>query len=142
MLVPELNIGIANMYQFVNDYYQEPFIKVYENLSPYWRMDAPGENPTPLLAETERFRTTLNEPWDSKKIISPDHEVIMRTASFGHGRQRLDMCVKEDEVEMDGKWVSEGVHEEVWVPFAIMAAYKQRNYEMSDYTNSGPRSLL
>jgi hypothetical protein len=136
MLISELNIGIANMHQFVNDYYHEPFVQVYENLSPYWRIDVPGEKPTWLPAETGRFRATLNEPWDSKKIISPDHEVIMRTASFGHGRQRLDVCVREDEEEMDGKWVSQGVHKKVWVPFAIMAAYKQRKYEMSGYSNS------
>jgi hypothetical protein len=128
MFIPELNIGIANMHQFIHDYDQEPFVKIYQNLSPYWRTSIAGGPPTLLPAEQDSFRKTLNEPWDSKNPVPLDHQLIMRTASFGHGRQRLDMCVQEDGGE---EGVSVGVYEDLWVPFAIMATFKQRMYEQS-----------
>ncbi|KAH8786210.1 hypothetical protein BGZ57DRAFT_818243 [Hyaloscypha finlandica] len=128
MFIPGLNIGIANMHQFIHDYDQEPFVKIYQNLSPYWRTSIAGGPPTLLPAEQDLFRKTLNEPWDSKNGVPLDHQLIMRTASFGHGRQRLDMCIQEDGGE---KGVSVGVYKDMWVPFAIMASWKQRMYEQS-----------
>jgi len=128
MFIPGLNIGIANMHQFIHDYDQEPFVKIYQNLSPYWRTSIAGGPPTLLPAEQDLFRKTLNEPWDSKNGVPLDHQLIMRTASFGHGRQRLDMCIQEDGGE---KGVTVGVYKDMWVPFAIMASWKQRMYEQS-----------
>jgi hypothetical protein len=131
MFIPKLNIGIANMHQFINSYDQEPFVKIYQNTSPYWRTAIAAGPPTVLPADQDAFLKTLNEPWDSKKKLPINHQVIMRTASFGHGRQALDMCVREDGYVMDGKWVSEGVDEDLWIPFAIMVSWKQRMYEYS-----------
>ena len=65
-----------------------------------------------------------------RKKLPVDHEIVMRTASFGHGRQRLDMCIKEDTDFKKDIEVSKGVSEEFWVPFAIMVAYRERMYEM------------
>jgi hypothetical protein len=120
------------MYSFIHGGEEEkPFIKVFQNLSPYWRTEKPGSSPTLLPAEMKTFSQTLNEPWDSQKRLNKDHQIIMRTASFGHGKQRLDMCVKEGMDLREGKEVSIGVFEEFWVPFAIMAAYRERMYEKS-----------
>jgi hypothetical protein len=133
MLIPELSIGIANMHGFITDNEQRPFAKIFQNLSPYWRTETLGASPTLLPVEMEKFTRTLNEPWDSKKQVNKDHEIIMRTASFGLGRKRLDMCVKEDMYLREGKEVSVGVFEELWVPFAIMASYRERMFELSGY---------
>ncbi|KAE9374986.1 hypothetical protein N431DRAFT_533975 [Stipitochalara longipes BDJ] len=133
MLIPELNIGISNMHGFINDYDQEPFVKIYQNLAPL-SLSSPASEypPTPELAQKKAFKATLNQLWDSKKKVNQYQEVIMRTASFGHGRQRLDVCVKEDGDVRDGKEVSVGVYEDLWVPFAILASYKQRMYEIGE----------
>jgi hypothetical protein len=120
MHIPKLNIAIANMYDFVDSCEQEPFIRVYQNLDTYWDE---SEN------ETKRFAATLNKQWDTKTAAPQEHELIMRTASFGHGRQRLDMCILEEMGEDDGKLVSTGVYEHMFVPFAIIAASRRRAYE-------------
>jgi len=131
MLIPELNIGIANMYSFIyGSAEQKPFIKIYQNQSPYWHSFAPGARPLLFPMDISLFNKTLNEPWDSTKKLSIDHKLVMRTASFGHGRQRLDMCLKEDTDFKKDIEVSKGVSEEFWVPFAIMVAYRERMYEM------------
>jgi hypothetical protein len=131
MLIPELNIGIANMYSFIYDSIeQKSFIKIYQNQSPYWRSSAPGAPTSLFPTDISLFNKTLNEPWDSKKRPPVDHKVVMRTASFGHGRQRLDMCIKEDTDFKKGIEVSTGVSEKFWVPFAIMVAHRERMSEM------------
>ncbi len=68
-----------------------------------------------------------------------EHEVVMRTASFGHGRRRLDVCVREDEEVREGELRSVGVYEDLWVPFAVLASYRQRMYEVGE--GSGVRGL-
>jgi hypothetical protein len=120
MHIQPLNIAIANMYDFVNSCEQEPFIKVYQNMDSFW-----GESES----RDRKFQAILNEPWDTKKVMPEEYELVMRTASFGHGRQRLDMCIQEEFGEDDGKLVSAGVFEDMFVPFAIMAASRRRAYE-------------
>ncbi|KAJ8068472.1 hypothetical protein OCU04_004026 [Sclerotinia nivalis] len=69
----------------------------------------------------------------SKWNWNPEYNrnVIMRTASFGHGRQRLDMCIKEDfyltEEGLEQEF--EGVSNPSIVPLAIVAAYRMRMSE-------------
>ncbi|PMD29127.1 hypothetical protein L207DRAFT_574416 [Hyaloscypha variabilis F] len=134
MLIPELNIGISNMHDFISDYAQEPFVKIYQNLAPYSRSP-----PIASLSEKEAFHATLSEDWDSRKMPNWEHEVVMRTASFGHGRQRLDVCVREDEEVREGGLRSLGVYEDLWIPFAVLASYRQRMYEIGE--GSGVRGL-
>ena len=116
MLLPVINMGIADMHGFIMDYEQEPFVKVYQNHSP-------------SSSSLDSFNTTLAQPWDSKKKVNEEHEVVMRTASFGHGRQRLDVCVREQRDA--SRWREPvGVDERLWVPFAVLAAYRQRMEEV------------
>jgi len=120
MHIPDLNIAIANMYGFVNDCEQEPFVKVYQNMN---------DEVWGTSEHDEKFTATLNEPWDSKKSVPMEHNLVMRTASFGHGRQGLDMCMQEELIEDSGSFLEAGVYEDMFVPFAIMAAYRKRAYE-------------
>jgi hypothetical protein len=120
MHIPNINIAVANMYDFIDDCEQEPFIKVYQNMNSQVRGTSEHD---------EKFTATLNEPWDSKKALPMEHNLVMRTASFGHGRQRLDMCMQEELVRDSGRFFEAGVYEDMFVPFAIMAAYRKRAYE-------------
>ncbi len=131
MLIPELNIGIANMYFFIyGGPEQKPFIKIYQNQSPYWCTSAPGAPTSLLPMDIIPFNKTLNEPWDSKKNMPKDHQLVMRTASFGLRRQGLGMCMKEDTEFKKGIKVSKGILEEFWVPFEIMVAHWERMWEI------------
>ncbi|APA15405.1 hypothetical protein SS1G_09072 [Sclerotinia sclerotiorum 1980 UF-70] len=91
----------------------EPFIRVFDTVH----------------TSEAYLEKLLAEEWN----WSPEYNrnIVMRTASFGHGRQRLDMCIKEDfylteeglEQEFDG------VSNPSIVPLAIVAAYRMRMSE-------------
>ena len=100
MDVPELDLRIANMYDFINSYEQEPFLRVFR----MWNS----------ISENTSIADTL---WSSED----DEHIVMRTASFGHGRQRLDMCIKEED---DGT-----MEDDLYVPMAIIAAHRLRLWE-------------
>jgi hypothetical protein len=135
MYIPELNIGITNMHSYIHSCDIEPFIKIFQNLSPYWSTTSSTSTPSLLPADQAKFMAALDEPWDSKKKLDDDHEVVMRTASFGHGRQKLDICIREDGEMRSGEEVSVGVYEDLWVPFAILAAYRERGMETGSRDN-------
>jgi hypothetical protein len=123
-----LDLSIANMWGFFTDCHQEPFLRVFD---------------TTDLHEIES-RKMLDAMWDNK----PNDRVVMRTASFGHGRQKLSMCVLEGEViesiedrannddmedivDFDSDDVEDlddvhGIQDEMLVPFAIIAATRMR----------------
>jgi hypothetical protein len=111
MDIPELDFRIANMHQFIDSCDQEPFLRVYS---------------TELKPEDEKKKIG-NKMWSNKY----DEDIIMRTASFGHGRQRLDMCVKEElgSLKSDGTPSAGYVEDELFVPFAIITAHRLRLYE-------------
>ncbi|CAD6441217.1 97db6718-4911-40bf-8f10-bb48f66e51f3 [Sclerotinia trifoliorum] len=104
----------------------EPFIRVFDT----------AQSSHAYLEEL------LVKEWDWSPEYDPN--IIMRTASFGHGRQRLDMCIKEDfylteeglEQELDG------VSNPSIVPLAIVAAYRMRMSEkdMLDCSKKGRHS--
>ncbi|KAB8291786.1 hypothetical protein EYC80_006581 [Monilinia laxa] len=92
----------------------EPFIRVF---------DVQG-------APIEYYESLIQPKWN----WSPewDEYLMMRTASFGLGRQRLDMCVRENnfrtfEFEED-KY--KGVSDISFVPLAIIASYRMRFSEI------------
>src|SRR4051794_35030327 len=86
MHIPELNLSIANMHSFIDDCQQEPFLRVFHT---HGKPD-------------QEAQSSLDKWWSQK-----DDSVVMRTASFGHGRQRLTMCIKEGPMPgSDGKITS------------------------------------
>jgi len=118
-----LDLAIADMHGFFTSCYQEPFLRVF---------DMRG------MSDTEG-RKVLDAMWDNK----PNDKVVMRTASFGHGRQKLSMCVKAGEVieSIKDKFGKEdrddlagldsvddlpGIQDEMLIPFAIVAATRMR----------------
>lgn len=111
MHIHGLGMSIVNMYLFMDDRVQEPFLQVYDTRG----------------LDDGRAQALMAKKWSSES----DGRVIMRTASFGHGRKRLDMCVKESEgyvantkdgLPMPHHWV--GVDDRNLVPFAIVAAFR------------------
>ncbi|RAL60892.1 hypothetical protein DID88_010217 [Monilinia fructigena] len=92
----------------------EPFIRVF---------DVQG-------APIEYYESLIQPKW--KWSPEWDEYLMMRTASFGFGRQRLDMCVRENnfrtfEFEED-KY--KGVSDISFVPLAIIASYRMRFSEL------------
>lgn len=106
MVIPELELYITNMYDFVSEFEQEPFLRVFN-----------GHD-----KKNKALLDMISTQWKGER----QDGVVMRTASFGHGRQRLDMCIQEGEVDgLDGRMVS-GINEDLLVPFAIIQAYRLR----------------
>ena len=102
-IIPELELAIQNLDSFVDSCFQEPFLRVF---------DTTYDNPEDLM----------QKKWDNKK----DSKVLMRTASFGHGRQRLDMCMMERSFTDN---IDSTVEEGLFVPFAIISAMRLRAWE-------------
>ena len=102
---------IGNVLDFVQRCEYEPFIRVY---------NVHGLN------AIERD-VVGNLPWSS---LSGDR-VIMRGASFGHGRQRLDMCLREGPInpQTEGDTDKKAVADELMVPLAIISALRHRVWE-------------
>ncbi|TGO67206.1 hypothetical protein BOTNAR_0046g00080 [Botryotinia narcissicola] len=75
----------------------------------------------------------------TEKLLSPrwnwnnrhDPSIVMRTASFGHGRQRLDISNREQQ-KLDG--VSNGSI----MPLAVIAAFRMRMNEMYALNSGRP----
>ncbi|KAG4442712.1 hypothetical protein IFR05_001819 [Cadophora sp. M221] len=117
MEIPQLDMVITNMYQFLNDPEYEPFLRVF-NLR--------GFN-----ASIEFEEQGEKEPvdlWSSK----PHAREVLRMAAFGQGRGQLTMCAREYIGYRDGKPVESkdtGIHQAELVPFAIIAAWRQRYIE-------------
>ncbi|KAH6683978.1 hypothetical protein B0J14DRAFT_465718 [Halenospora varia] len=121
MHIPELGLSIANMYMFYQKCSLEPFMRVF--------------NTSGLQGDTKGMASLLDSKWQGQY----DDKVVMRTASFGHGRQKLSMCGREGNVVDMGAQsvpVKEGMQDEMLVPFALMAAVRMRinetNYRSLD----------
>ncbi|PVH76838.1 hypothetical protein DL98DRAFT_591848 [Cadophora sp. DSE1049] len=107
MLIEDLELVITDLWGFIDDCNLEPFLRVFN------------------VTDMESFEEIPWE-WTSK----PHAKEVMRTASFGHGRQRLDMCIRPAEYDATHNWaeVTEQVAKQL-VPFAIIAAHRQRAFE-------------
>jgi hypothetical protein len=107
LVIPELSFGIANLGNSFDHHEIEPFIRVFNIAN---------------LSNDEAIKR-MSEPWSNKF----DQDVVMRTASFGHGRQRTDMCIREG--SFPGEWtqnVESGVSHYLMVPFAVIASARLR----------------
>lgn len=62
--------------------------------------------------------------------------MVMKTSSFGHGTDRLDICVREGGIfqeEAEKGFKAEevnGMYEAMAVPLAIMSSYRSQGWEM------------
>jgi hypothetical protein len=111
--IPQLDFMIGNIIDFIRRCEYEPFIRVY-NLE--------GLNTTEKQALGRM-------PWTSRS----GDRVLMRGASFGHGRKRLDMCLREGPItpQTVGENIADKdkVADELMVPLAIIAALRYRVWE-------------
>lgn len=83
--IPELELTIANMYSFMSYCHREPFVRVFD-LSSLPSREIILHSDAEKLVDTE---------WTRK----PHEREVMPTTSFGAGRQRLDVCVRNEEVK-------------------------------------------
>ena len=110
MTIPELDLWVANMWDFTGSCNHEPFLRVFNM-----------HNKT--LPEKQSI---ANSKWTNKN----DDSVVMRTTSFGHGRQRLDMCVRQGNIDgLGSAMTQQHVPEDLLVPFAIIAVTRLRVWE-------------
>ncbi|KAH7393634.1 hypothetical protein BKA64DRAFT_644370 [Cadophora sp. MPI-SDFR-AT-0126] len=107
VLIDDLNLVIIDLWGFIDNCNLEPFLRVFD------------------VTDKKRFDLIPWE-WTSK----PHSQEVMRTASFGYGRQRLDMCIRPAEYNATQSLgeVTDQVARQL-VPFAIIAAYRQRAFE-------------
>lgn len=110
MHIPELDLMIGNLHDFLQRCEYEPFIRVYIVAG----MDGKG------------MQDMADKPWSSHS----ENRIVMRGASFGHRRLRLDMCVKE-EPPMLGDEHRGGMPDELLVPMAIISTLRLRLWETS-----------
>lgn len=111
MHIPEIDFMIGGIHDFLERCEYEPFLRVYS---------------TAGLAKKE-MQQMANKSWSSRS----EDRLVMRTASFGHGRQRLDMCVREGPIQptKPGYEHREGMADELLVPMAIIATLRLRLWE-------------
>lgn len=110
MDIPELDLRIANMHGLIDTCEQEPFLRVYRTNN-----------------KTEDVKKSIGDNFWSSKY---DKDIVMRTASFGHGRQTLDMCVKEEHVAQSSNGLVKNVMgDDLYVPMALITAHRLRMWE-------------
>lgn len=113
MRIPKLNLPIANLYDFIHDWEQEPFPRV---------LNACGKTDTEMqsIADTE---------WSSKS----DRTLVMQTAIFDHSNESYSnsetMYLKEGQIQGSLARISVRISEDLMVSFAIIAPYRKRAWE-------------
>lgn len=109
--IPELELMIGNAHEFARRCEYEPFIRVY---------NTQGLN-------QDEMRQLGDQPWSSDS----EDRVVMRSASFGHGRKRLDMCLREGPIlpQIRAYTDKNAVADELLVPFGIISALRLRVWE-------------
>jgi hypothetical protein len=126
LLIPELNLAIANHWDFNDKYAQQLFLRVF--------------NTSGLSGDAAM--ALLDTIWSSR---GDSDKIIMRTASFGYGRKRLDMCIRESKPEIPAyiKQRGElGIAEVMYVPLAIIQAFRMQqtfNEEKASVPDNTPR---
>ncbi|KAI9641549.1 hypothetical protein NHQ30_010361 [Ciborinia camelliae] len=114
LVLPEWEAVIQGLHDAHRHREIEPFIRVYD---------------TQLIPEHVERLMQSSWDWSPKHRLDPN--ILMRTASFGHGRQRLDMCLKEDFYYTSEGEVAEfeGVSDHSLIPFAVLVATRMRRFE-------------
>jgi hypothetical protein len=108
LFITELDVAMAKYWDFRDSFEQQPFLRIFDinNLN----------------------QSVIDTMPDSEWSLTRDgSRIIMRTASFGHGRKRLDMCVREESAFASQKprvWTVHGLHEMMFVPLAIVQAFR------------------
>lgn len=101
--LPELEFTMADMYKFMHHCSNEPFVRVFD------------VSPTSEHGTTSaKAEDVINKEWTTR----PHEREVLRTASFGLGRQRLAVCIRNEQIRTIDL-----------VPFAILSAYRQRVHE-------------
>lgn len=120
--IPKLGFWMANMMDVISSPQYEPFLRVFNSSG---------------RTESEMFNLLMAKKWSPKN----NDGMVMRTASFGHGRQRLDVCLRQGHVNSQSvfpDWPGEEPVLEVMekqtsldllVPFAILATYRAKQAE-------------
>lgn len=111
---PELELAIPNMYYFTQDCIYQPFMKVF-------RTDGMSEGEVGEQSERK---------WGS----GSEANVVMRTASFGHAMNDLEVCIRagEYEVVVEGKGgMRKGMGDEMVVPLGLVAVLRRQMREES-----------
>jgi hypothetical protein len=114
MQIPELGLGIQNLREFLKRCDNEPFLRVFD---------------TSKSKNKEELVQMMRKDWHDKN----QEDVVMRTASFGHAHQRLDMCMKETD-KSSGHLALSVMREELLVPFTIISALRLRAWETDLHT--------
>jgi hypothetical protein len=114
MQIPELGLGIQYLDKFLRRCENEPFLRVFDT------------SKTKNRAELVQL---MKRDWHDKNQM----DVLMRTASFGHSHQRLDMCMKETGMS-SGPLALSVMQEELLVPFTIISALRLRAWETDLHT--------
>ena len=128
--IPQLDMVIMDMQEFLSDYKLEPFLRVFT----YRDFEMAG-------AEQERIEYDSVGKETLVWTREPHLQEVMRTAAFGHGRTSLTMCVREYTGYQDMKPVApvvSGMQQTEMIPFAIITAMRQRYIETGKRASSYP----
>jgi hypothetical protein len=104
--IPSLDIQIPYFYNFTRECNLEPFMQIYS---------------TEMLSAVD-IDTQARRTWT--KSNSPD--MLGRTASFGAGQGRLELCVRRETGRIKNGSTLEGEEERILVPMGLMAAMRAK----------------
>ena len=109
-----LDLVVADMYEFMDSCSYEPNLRVFKTAG-----RTEGEV-TEMVASR----------WDAR----PNNDIVMRSASFGHGQQHLSMCLREGPLSNYGLQGREakridGVADDLLVPMAIVSAMRLQAWD-------------
>lgn len=117
---PELKLWANGLADFLKRHDYEPFLRIFQDLS---------------LEDGDELPKHWLKRWSRKT----QDDLVMRTASFGLGNQRLDMCVRGGDLGRDAQWAENnkqwegglqmGVSEDALVAFAVISALRLRLLE-------------
>jgi hypothetical protein len=107
VVIPERHLWMANMVDVVQYSGYQPFLRVYNSRG---RTD-------------EEMLNLMDMKWDDKNT---DESLVMRTASFGHGRQSLDLCIREGKLGRPQMEMYKMLSQDMLIPIAILASYRAR----------------
>lgn len=103
--IPELDLYIPHWYEFTQSSAYEPFLKFHR---------------TSYMTDGEKQNLV-----DSKWTKNNDETVLMRTASFGHGKAHPSVCIRNADWREDGK-VVKGLGDDMLVPLGLLQVYRLR----------------
>lgn len=107
LTIPELDLLIPHFWEFTQSCAYEPFLKVHRTSD----------------KTTKEIQRLVNKQWDKKS----ESTVVMRTASFGHGQQVTDVCIKNGDWKQDGE-MQAGLGDDMLVPLGLLASYRLKLY--------------